>query len=42
MRFGKTEVVKEEFYGAKKSIKNWDVNVDNIVDSNFIERKNNS
>ena len=42
MRFGKTEVVKEEFYGAKKPIKNWDVNVDNIVDSNFIERKNNS
>ena len=27
-RFGKTKVAKEEFYGAKKPIKNWDVNVD--------------
>ena len=26
--FSKT---KEEFYGAKKSIRNWDVNIDNIV-----------
>ena len=42
LRFGKTKVAKEEFYGAKKPIKIWDVNVDNIVISKLIETKNNS
>ena len=31
LRFGKIKVAKEEFYGAKKPIKNWDLYVDNIV-----------
>ena len=28
--FGKTKVAKEEFYGAKKPINIWDVNVNNV------------
>ena len=36
---GETKVAKEEFYGAKKPINIWDVNVDNIVISNLIETK---
>ena len=31
LRFSKAKVAKEHFYGAKKPIKIWDVNVDNIV-----------
>ena len=31
LRFGKTKVTKENFHAAKKPIKVWDVNVDNIV-----------
>ena len=31
LRFGETKVAKEEFYGAKKAIKIWDVDVDNAV-----------
>ena len=42
LRFGKIKVAKEKFYGAKKPIKIWDVNVDNIVISKLIERDNNS
>ena len=42
MRFSKTNVAKEEFYGSKKAIKTWDVNVDNIVVSKLVETKNNS
>ena len=53
LRFGKTKVAKEEFYGAKKvakeefygakkPIKIWNVNIDNIVISKLIETKNNS
>ena len=42
LRFGKIKVAKEKFYGAKKPIKIWDVNVDNIVISKLIERNNNS
>ena len=39
---GETKVAKEEFYGAKKPINIWDVNVDNIVISNLIETKHDS
>ena len=31
VRFGEKEIKKETFYAAKKPIKIWDVNVDNIV-----------
>ena len=40
LRFGKTKLVKEKFYGAKKLIKICDVDVDNIVISKLIETKN--
>ena len=40
--FGEKKVTKEKFYVAKKSIKIWDVNVDNIVISKLIETKTNS
>ena len=41
LRFGKTKVARKELYGAKKSLKIWDVNnADNI--SKLIETKNNS
>ena len=36
LRFGKTKVAKEESYGAKKSIKIWDVSVDNILISKLV------
>ena len=39
LKFGKTKIVKEEFYGAKKPIKILDVDVDNIVISKLIEMK---
>ena len=39
MKFGKTEITKETFHAAKKPIKLWDVNVDNIVISKFIKQK---
>ena len=42
MRFGEKEIAKEKFYGAKTTIKMWDVNVDNIVFSKVIETKTNS
>ena len=42
LRFGKTKVAVEEFYGAKKTIKKWDINVDNIVVSKLIKKKPNS
>ena len=42
MKFGKTEIAKEKFYAAKKPIKIWDVNVDNIVISKLVETKTNS
>ena len=42
LRFGKLKVAKEEFYGAKRPIKIWNVNVDNIVISKLVERKTNS
>ena len=42
LKFGKTKVAKEEFYVAKKPIKSWGVDVDNIVISKLSETKNNS
>ena len=42
LRFGKTKIAKEEFYGAKKTTKVCNVNVDNKVISKLIETKNNS
>ena len=41
VRFGQKEIVNEKFYAAKKTIKIWDVNVDNIVVSILVERKTN-
>ena len=40
LRFSKTEVPKEEFYGANKPIKIWNVIVDNIVISKLLQTKN--
>ena len=43
LRFGKTKVEKEEFNGAKKkTIKIWDVDVNNIATSKLVKTKNNS
>ena len=42
MRFGETKVTKVNFYGGKKLINIWDVNVDNIVISKLVETKTNS
>ena len=42
VRFGEKEIAKEKFYATKKSIKSWDVNVDNIVISKVVETKTNS
>ena len=42
VRFGEKELAKEKFYAAKKPIKVWNVNVDNIVISKLIETKTNS
>ena len=35
LRFHKIKVAKEKFYNAKKPIKIWDVNAENIIISNF-------
>ena len=42
VRFGEKEIAKEKFYAAKRPIKIWDVNVDNIVISKLVETKTNS
>ena len=42
IRFGETEIRNEKFYGAKKPIKIWDIDVDNIIISKFVELKTNS
>ena len=42
MKFEKTKVSREEFYGAKKPMKFWYVNLDNIIISKLVESKNNS
>ena len=38
-RFGEKKVTKEKFYVAKKPIKIWYVNVDNIVISTLVKTK---
>ena len=42
VRFGEKEIPKENFDAAKKPIKIWDINVDNIVVSKLVETKTNS
>ena len=42
LRFGETKVAKGKFYGTKKTINIWDVNVNNIVISKLVEIKTNS
>ena len=42
VKFGKTEIAKEKPYAAKKPIKIWNVNVDNIVISKLVKMKINS
>ena len=42
LRFGKTKVREEEFYGSKKTMDICDVNVNIIIISNLVETKNNS
>ena len=42
VRFGDREIAKEKFYAAKRPIKAWDVNVDNIVISKLVKTKTNS
>ena len=42
LRFGEREIEKEKFYAAKKLIKIWDVNDDNIVISKLVKTKTNS
>ena len=42
VRFGDREIAKERFYAAKRPIKIWDVNVDNIVISKLVKTKTNS
>ena len=41
VKFRKTEIEKEKFYAAKKPIKMWDVNVDNIVIAKLVKTKTN-
>ena len=42
LRFGETKVAEEKFYAAKKVIKIWDVDLNNIVISKLIKTKTNS
>ena len=42
MRFGKINIAKETFYGAKLTMKIWNIHVDNIVISKLIETENSS
>ena len=42
LRNGETKLAKEKFYGAKKPVDIWNVNVDNIVISKLFETKTNS
>ena len=42
MRSGDREIAKEKFYAAERSIKIWDVDVDNVVISKLVKRKTNS
>ena len=42
LKFGEKKISKDKIYAAKKPIRIWDVNVDNIVISYLIETKTNS
>ena len=42
LRFGEAKVTKEKFCAAKKPLKIWDVDVNNIVISRFVKTKINS
>ena len=42
LRFGKTKLIKEAFYGIKMSLTIWDVNVNNIVISKLVGTKSKS
>ena len=42
VRFGEKEIAKEKFYAAKRPVKVWNVNVDNIFVSKLTETKTNS
>ena len=42
VRFRDREKAKEKFYAAKRPIKIWDVNVDNVVISKLVKTKTNS
>ena len=42
LRFGETKVTKEKFFAAKKPIKTWDVNINNIVVIKLVKTKSNS
>ena len=42
VRFGEKEIANKKFYAAKKPIKIWDVNNENIVISKSFESKTNS
>ena len=42
VKFGEIEKAKDRFYAAKRPIKTWDVNVDNIVISKLVKTKTNS
>ena len=40
LRFGETKIAtKEKFYAAKKSIKIWEVNIDNLIISKLVKTK---
>ena len=41
LRFGEREIGKETIYAAKKSIKIWHFNVNNIVISKLVKAKTN-
>ena len=40
MRFGEKEIAKEKFYASEKPINILDVNVDNIVVSKLVKKRN--
>ena len=42
LRFGKTKLLKEEIYSAKKSNENFGINVTNIVILKLVKTKNKS
>ena len=39
VRYGEKGIPKEKSYAAKKPIKIWDVNLDNIVTSKLVKQK---